>query len=396
MNAEVKKQNQQKWYVMCCRKAADVVDLINAYNLDPQVEALDRIDNFFVPATAIQRKPKPKFTTEDEYSDRDRAKIEAVEKNNTVRNALRNFVFLLIRPSGLEALRNQRWNAGNRHIYHYRDLNGDEVTATQAMMDRFIDACLEFGNKLEICTLSKDIKEGIKVKVRDGAFAGLDAEVVSLQYKADGLRFTIAVRLFADGNYAYVHDQKPEDVIVADNDSFVFNSDFIEGMENAILTILRRKIKHREDKEERANNDEQIRQYYRLHRAAIASETIAIKFDALMAICAAMLRIDSAKSRYIRNLKRRAKELRRQVSTLHPSPSTLHQESPSTLHPSPSTLHQESPSTLDNHRGLAYCLAALFFTTRDAAYRSELKKTVQDHLSNDDTLRRYVAILRQL
>ena len=337
MNAETKKKNELKWYVMRCRRADSIADLINAYNLDPEVEALDRIDNFFVPATAIQRKPKPKRTTEDEYSNRDRAKIEAAEKNNTIRNALRYYVFLLIRPSGLETLRNQRWNGGLRHIYHYRDSNGDEVTATKAMMDRFMDACLEFGNKLEICTLSKDIREGIKVKVRDGAFAGLDAEVVNLQYKADGLRFTIAVRLFADGNYALVHDQKPEDVIVSDNEAFVFNSDFIDRMENGILTILRRRIKHKEDKEERNSNDEQIRQYYRLHKAAIAAKPLAIKFDALMAICATLLQIPSARTRYTKLLKRRLKDLRRQESpsTHHPSPIT-HHPSPITHHPSPS------------------------------------------------------------
>ena len=324
MTPEKKKKNQLQWYVMRCRKAADVVNLINAYNLDPEVEALDRIDNFFVPATAIQRKPKPKRSTEDDYSDRDRAKIEAAEKNNTVRNALRYYVFLLIRPSGLETLRNQRWNGGERHIYHYRDSNGNEITATQAMMDRFMDACLEFGNKLEICTLTKDIHEGLMVKVRDGALAGLDAEVVNLQYKADGLRFTIAVRLFADGNYALVHDQKPEDVIVPDNESFVFNSDFIDRMENGILTILRRRIKHKEDKEERDSNNEQVLQYYRLHKAAIGDKHLAIKFDALMAICATLLQIPSARTRYTKLLKRRLKDLRRQDSSaLSPQPSAL-------------------------------------------------------------------------
>lgn len=362
-----KKKNVLEWYVMKCRKSADIAAEIDAYIADQNVRELDRIDNYFIPATVLQRKTSSMPSSPDGITEEERVRSDAAVRSNGIRNTLRSFVFLLVRPSGLTALESQRWNHADKRIYHYRNYNGKEVTASQKMMDRFIDACNEYGSKLEICTVRRKIEKGITVTVREGAFAGLEAEVVDIQYKAEGIRFTIAVKLFAKGNYAYVHDRREEDVIVSEKDSYVFNADFIDRMESSLLTILKRRIKHKESKQEKEDNDEQVRQYYRLHSASIGDNDLAVKFDSLMSICASMHKGSTARTKYLRILKNRIKDVRQ------------------------NRIEVKKPQTC-----LAYLLSALYFCTKDAEYRTELKEIVNEHLSADDIMRRYVAILRLL
>lgn len=367
MNDGRKKKNKLEWYVMKCRKSSDIAAEIETYRTDEDVAGLDRIENYFIPATVLQRKTVTKHPSDGNCSEEEKIKTEAAARSNGIRNTLRSFVFLLVRPSGLTALKSQAWNGGDKRLYHYRDYSGEEVVASQKMMDRFINACSEYGNRMEICTVHRPIEKGIRVVVREGAFAGLEAEVVDLQYKADGIRFTIAVNLFSKGNYAYVHDRKEEDVIVSEQDSYVFNSDFIDRIEDNLLTILKRRIKNKESENEKTDSDRQIRQYYWLRNASIRDKDLSVRFDSLMSVCASMLNSSSAKSKYTRILKRRIKEIR-----------------------------QGQLKVRNEQRCLAYLLSALFLSTKDAAYRTELKTLVNDYLPADDILRRHVAILRNM
>ena len=353
---------------MKCRMAADFAAAIPAYNRNPALREQDRIADCFIPAKTIERQPVAKLDDGARLAKVEMLRRETALRSNAIRNTLRNFVFLQIRPTGLAFLASEPWNDGYWRISHYRDHNGDEVTVAQKMMTRFIKACTELGSKLEICTVQDgEITQGLTVTVREGAFAGLEAEVVALQYKAEGLRFTIAVKLFSNGSVAYVHDCKPEDVIVSEKDSYVFNADFIDRIEDSLLNILKRRIKRKETPMEQVGNNRQIRSYFQLHNSSIDRKDLALRFDALMSICASMLRIGSAKAKYAKLLKRRLKEVR-----------------------------QQPAGDAGQTRSLAYLLSALFLSTKDPVYRDELKTVVQGQLTPDDILRRHLVILRWL
>ena len=367
MDPNRRKGNQLEWYVMRCRRSADIAPDIDAYMANKGVAAANRIEGVFIPAVVLQRMAVTKHSPDDDVSEAAMTNAEAARTANGIRSALRSFVFLLVRPSGLAALENLTWNRGRYRLFHYRDYSGQKVTARQDMMDRFVDACNDYGNKLEISTVNQQIRKGITVVVREGAFAGMEAEVVDLQYKADGVRFTIAVKLFAKGNYAYVHDRKVEDVMVKEKDAYVFNSDFIQRMEDSLLTIVKKRIKGKVTTSEMADSDKQLRQYYRLRHASISDEVLSVRFLSLMSICAAVLNNSTAKSRYIHLLKERIKDIRQQPLT-----------------------------SGHRHRSLAYLLSALYFCTKDAVYRTELKDIVRDHTPPSDVLRHHVAILRNM
>lgn len=356
---------------MKCRRAADIAANIEDYNGNPALREKDRIADFFIPAKAIERQDVAKCAKGQRQTVAENLRQDAAIHSNAIRNTLRNFVFLQIRPSGLAVLANEAWNGEAKRISHYRDHRGEEVTVAQKMMTRFMEACMEFGGKMEICTVQErqdcDITKGLTVTVREGAFAGLEAEVVALQYKADGLRFTIAVKLFSNGSYAYVHDRKPEDVIVPEKEAYLFNAGFIDRIEDCLLTIMKRRVKNKETQEEMEDNNHQLWAYYQLRNANIDKRDLALRFTALMSICASMLKISSEKAKYAKLLKRRMKEVRQQP------------------------IGYAAPN-----RALAYILSALFISTKDPIYRDELKTIVRNQLSPDDILQRHLIILRWL
>jgi len=345
MDIRRKQLNKLEWYVMGCRKADRVISHIDDFN--NHADDLRQVVDRFVPAVHFRK-------------DAD-SRPEEVR----MRNTLRRFVFLKVRPTGLDTLYQENWqrNRDNR-LYHYRDRDGQELTTTDSMMERFKDACVEYGAKFEICTLATDdrIVEGITVKVREGAFKGLDAEVIQVQHQGHAVRFTIAVKLFGN-SYAYIHDCQEQDVIISDSDTPVFSLRFVDQVEAFLLETLRQKVR---DKHLPDEVSQQLRSYYRLCNATFADDYLRDRFDALMSICASLLRNTSGKTRYNKRLKLRKKVLAEQQAT--PAMQT----------------------------SLAWHLIALFVSTHDANYRTELKSLVSSMTSPSESICHFLAVVRKL
>ena len=345
MDIRRKQQNKLEWYVMRCHKAEQADKNIDDFN---KIAAdLCQVADRFIPAIHFQK-------------DAD-SRPEEVKMGNV----LRRFVFLKVRPSGLDALDQENWQRSrDLRIYHYRDRDGHELTTTDSMMNRFKDACVEYGAKFEICTLpfTDEIIKGITVKVRDGAFKGLDAEVIEAHNQGNAVRFTIAVKLFGN-NYAYIHDCQKQDVIIADGDAPVFSLRFVDQVEAFLLETLRQKLREKHLPDEVT---EQLRDYYRLCNATFADDHLRDRFDALMSVCASLLRNASGKTRYNKRLKLRKKAL------------------------------ADQPATPAKQTSLAWLLIALFVSTRDADYRTELKSLVSSMTAPSDSICHFLTVIRKL
>lgn len=345
MDIRRKQLNKLEWYVMRCHRAEQADKNIDDFN--KTAADLCQVADRFIPAVHFQK-------------DAD-SRPEEVKMGNV----LRRFVFLKVRPSGLDALDQENWQRSrDLRIYHYRDRDGHELTTTDSMMNRFKDACVEYGAKFEICTLpsTDEIIKGITVKVRDGAFKGLDAEVIEVHNQGNAVRFTIAVKLFGN-NYAYIHDCQKQDVIIADGDAPVFSLRFVDQVEAFLLETLRQKLREKHLPDEVT---EQLRDYYRLCNATFADDHLRDRFDALMSVCASLLRNTSGKTRYNKRLKLRKKAL------------------------------ADQPATAATQTSLAWLLIALFVSTRDADYRTELKSLVSSMTAPSDSICHFLAVIRKL
>ena len=376
IDTAIRKENKPHWFVMSCRDAEKIEAYIDKYNANELVAPDDKVEDLFIPALAIRKRKLVRAVNDDpDFVDKRRPADEDI-KSNEMRSTLRHFVFLYTRPSAFDRLPNhlptQYWNMGHTFLHHYNDASGRAITVSPKMMNIFISGCLEYLEKFEIHSKETEITNGIEVTVREGAFKDFKAEVYNVHYKNDGIRFSIAIKFFANDKYIRIHDRRPEDVVLANQDSPVFSADFIDRIQSGLLDILHRRLDkaHYTDKA-KAADVHQLHQLYYLRHAIIDDPLRSIQLDALMSICASLLKNPVEKSKYNRILKQRLKDMRSQQS----SATML--------------------SSVTRKTAQAYLLTALYISTKDAKYRTELKPLVLQDLPHHAPLRTFLSLIRK-
>lgn len=343
INSEIRKEDRLCWFVMRCRETEKIEALIEEYNGDENVPSEKKIEDFFIPSLVISQRI--------------------------------NLVFLYVRPSAFDqregSFSTRYWNSGGTRLSFYNDGKGEAITVRPDMMSVFINGCLEYHERFEIGLRDNEIVDGIEVTVRRGAFKDFKAEVYDVRYRAHGVRFSIAIRFFANERYVHIHDLCPDDVQLEDRESPVFSDDFIDRVQTSLLEILRRRVNNKETEETREADRWQLRQLYNLRHAAIDDALHAAQFEALMSICVSLMGNSREKNKYNRIIKQRIKELR----TSSPS--------------------GEGRGVDDSMVAEAYLLTALYISTKDAEYRTELKTLVMQHLPGHKPLRAFLALVRK-
>jgi len=371
MNSRIRDINKLYWYVMRCHDAEEIEACIDQYNAREDVTENDKIDDFFIPLLAIRKRVVDRSRDIWE-NDVLRHQADENRKNNELRNTLRKFVFLHARPSVFDGqehhLPAQKWNIGLTRLYHYRDALGHEITIDDQKMNTFISGCLEYLEHFEIRTKDSRITEGLQVTVREGAFRNFKAEVCNIHYKGDGIRFSIAIRFFANDKYIYIHDRKPEDVMIDEQDAVLFSADFISRIQADILDILSRRVNKKETPKSIKDDGRHLRQLYYLRHAIIDDTLRSVQLDALMSICASLARNAHEKTKYNRVVKQRLK-----------------------------MLDQQFPN--DQTRLLtarAYLLTALCISTKDPEYRNQLKVIVRQQMPENQPLNKFFSLIKKM
>ena len=369
IDSAIRETNDLHWFVMKCQNAEKIEAFIDEYNASDLVAKDDKVEDLFIPSLAIKKRVLARTVKNDDPDFVDIRRGEDADlKSNEMRSTLLHFVFLYVRPSAFDRLPNhlstQYWNMGRTHLYHYNDNMGHAITVRPAMMNIFISGCLEYLEKFEIHSKDADISDGIQVTVREGAFKDFKAEVYNVHYKGNGIRFSIAIKFFSNDGYVHIHDRRPEDVVLSDQDFPVFSIDFIDRIERGILNVLRRRVRKKGSEEMNEADTRQLHQLYYLRHAIIDDTLRSVQLDALMSICVSLLKNKKEQSKYNRILKQRIKEVR------------------------------EWDPDRQQHTALAYLLTALYVSTKDAKYRTELKQIVLNHLSKHEGLREFLTLVR--
>ena len=369
IDSAIRKDNKLHWFVMKCQSAEKVEAYIDQYNADALVAADDKVEDLFIPSLAIKKRAVNRTANDATAPSDARRSIDDDVKNNEMRSVLRHFVFLYTRPSAFDRLDNhlstQYWNVGPTHLVHYNDGCRHAITVSPQKMNIFINGCLEYLERFEIHAKDAEISNGIEVTVRTGSFKDFKAEVYNVHYKADGIRFSIAIKFFANDRYIHIHNRRPEDVLLQDQESPVFSTDFIDRIQTALLSILRRRVNKKETTESRKADASQLRQLYYLRHAMIDDQFRSVQLDALMSVCASLMKNKQEKTKYNRIIKQRIKDIR------------------------------SREADKKQLTALAYLLTALFVSTKDARYRTELKQIVQNELPQHEALREFLSLVRR-
>jgi len=340
INSSILKSNEPCWFVMRCHDAKAMEALVDEYNADGEVSALDKVQDYFIPSLVIGQRT--------------------------------GLAFLFVRPSAFGRMGErhtlQDHSAGRLRLLFYNDNKGEAITVRPEMMRLFILGCLEYRERLEVHAKAADIAEGISVTVRRGAFKDYKAEVYDIRYRAGGIRFSVAIKFFANQGYVHIHDLGPEDVQLTDREMPLFSDDFLDRIQTTLLEILARQVNRKETAESRADDMRQLRQLYYLRHAVVDDPLRAAQFDALMSICASLMGNAQEKSKYNRIVKERLKGLRDGKENENPNENTIAE---------------------------AYLLTALYISTKDAEYRTRLKAIVMQQLPEHKALRAFLSLVRR-
>lgn len=337
INSEVRKANQPCWFVMRSRDVKKIDAFIDQYNADTEVLPENRVEEFFIPSLVVQQPI--------------------------------NLVFIYTRPSafdrGNDAIYSRYWGSGRTSLSFYTDSKGEAVTVRPQLMNVFINGCIEYYERITIHAKDGEITNGIEVTVRQGAFKDFNAEVYDVHYKANGVRFSVAIKFFANSQYIQIHDLCPDDVKLVSDDLPVFSDSLTERIQASILDIIRRRVYKKETKETQEADRQQLHQFYLLHTAVFDDLLLAAQFDSLMSICATLIGKRREVGKYNRKIKQRIKELGSQE------------------------INQEILTAK------AYLLIALYISTKDACYRNEVKAIVMQQLPTHKALREFLSLIRR-
>ena len=365
MNEELLKSNRQTWFVMLCHDTRQLESRIDEYNGSGIPDA-DRITDIFVPSKVIRRRKAGRYAGEPSDDGNDRGE-DREQASNSIREEMSEFVFLLARPSALRLLRRQYWNTGRCRLRHYYDKNGEEIFVREKRMQTFITACLEYREKFELRPDSSSLREGVVVTIRRGPLKNLPATIYNIRYKAGGIRFSMSVRFFGNGQDIKIHDRTPDDVL-APRDSIVFSDDFIGHIESRLLLMLSRRVNRKETGESRLRDRRQLDELRYFQYVTVDDTALSMRLDALMSVRASLSGDRGNKSKYNAIVRRHIGELR-------------------------PLMDDASPSACAS---LAYQLAALCISTGDPAYRGELKPLVRQHLQDHAPLRRFLSLIARM
>lgn len=336
----VHKENNPFWFVMRCRETEKLETLIEQYNADRETPPEDRVEEYFIPSLVVGQRV--------------------------------GIVFLYVRPSFFDRCNApaaaRYWKSGRVRLTFYRDGRGEAITVRPQLMKTFVNGCLEYLERLVVPARDAEIADGIEVTVRRGAFKDFKAEVYDVHYRANGICFSLAIKFFANDRYIHIHNLVPDDVKLAEQELPVFSDNLVDHLQTTLLDILRRRVYRKETDATRKADLRQLRQLYLLHHATIDDPLRAAIFDALMSICASLLGNSQEKGKYNRKIKQRLKEL---------------------------SCHDISGEEPARQEATAYLLTALYISTRDAAYRNELKTLVLQHLPNHKILREFLSLVRR-
>lgn len=338
INSAVRKKNKPCWFVMRCREKERIEAFIKEYNADREVPQEEKIEDYFIPSAVLHQHV--------------------------------GLAFLYVRPSAFDQRDNSSFfryrNAGKTRMFLYTDGKGEAITVRPEKMRVFINGCLEYLERFEVHAKDEEIVDGIEVTVRRGTFKDYKAEVYNVRSKACGIRFSIAIKFFANDRYVHIHDLSPEDVQLADKEVSLFDDDFIDRIQSTLLEVLGRRVNKKETAETREADARRMQQLYILRHAVIDDALRAAQFDALMSICASLMGNPQEKRKYNRIVKERLKGLE-------------------------NLTQNENEKTIAE----AYLLTALYISTKDAEYRTRLKEIVLRKLPEHKALRAFLSLIRK-
>ena len=251
-------------------------------------------------------------------------------------------------------------------LRHYRDTDGSKATVSDNMMQKFLEACLEYRDQLEITPSISSIESMDKVKIKSGPFAGCEATVQRVQQSHGTIHLQLTIQLLAGVMNIRMDNVDKRNITILNREAADdIRTDFIEYTQNHLLEILSHRVKRIDDTTINRRDADMLVRLYRYRYHHIKNESARYHFLALMLICAHLCRYENDEI-----------QLREQV--LHVL-EDMNRKS-------------ESKAATDTR---TYLWIALYISTHNPVYRNAAKQYVREHQPKSAKLRQFVALIRE-
>jgi len=277
-----------------------------------------------------------------------------------------NILFLKATKADIESLVNAPRNTVSRiRLRYYLDTDGQPATVSDKMMQDFLQACIEYGGRIEIAPPLSSIEVKDRVKIISGPFIGYEATVTGVKFSHGAIQLSLDIQLVSGVMTIRMCDVKKNEIQILNRESGdAIRADFIEYTQNHLLMILDHRVKRVKDDSVNRRDADMLTRLYRYRHYEIKNESARYHFLALMLICAHLCRYKADEAQLSQQAKSALDEINQR---------------------------SESKAATDMR---TYLWIALYISTDDPAYRDAAKQYVRDYQPKSVKLRQFVSLIR--
>jgi len=325
--------------------------------------------DFFIPFSDLKNRPvEPQKAPDDEYK-----AYDAMLDERALRNDLHHFIFIREPKEVVQQILYASWCKVLRNrLYAYRDDNGFPIEISNAEMERFKTVIKRYDFQIVNGEASDEVHEGDPVTIISGPMEGSEGRVKEIRERGGQVTLTVEFSMFQNKMHIAVAGINITDVRLNASDAQQLLQDpVIVHFEDELIELFchlhGKKGSHELNKEDR----KRLKFLYQYSDIVFEdSEDNLAKFEALMLICAYLMKDKEA-------VKQR---LRRVESLLHLPSDVLYQKSEGLL-----------PTELS-----CYLVIALFIVSHKPELRKKAKAWRQAHPDCSLSIRRFLSIAKQI
>lgn len=348
-------RSQKHWYVMLHFEPEEIERKLQQENAQ-RGQRGSMLLEYFVPYTFLPRAVPDKYAKDAEQQASD------ARQANSLRQALRRFLFIRAGSREIVSLVHRDWNRESRlHLFFYNTRSGEHITMPDEKMRQFITLCCESLQRFDFGPPITDIDSCDTVVIKNGPLKDAEAKVIGVQHTASGVSLTLGLPFFCGEKTLVLENTSLDDVHLPRTVESLLNDRFIDNVENALLTVLHHRLRPSAPPVGEEPEEQLLNRIFHYSYVRMPDLPSYLRFRALMLVCAT-LRLDV--------------ESRRHIAT----------ELSSQLEGNPSVTAADQ----------AFIQAALYVATGAAACRSAAKAYWQAHREDGGPVCRIMPIVTRL
>ena len=284
--------------------------------------------------------------------------------NNSLRNYLRYFIFIKATRSYLGQLLHEEWNLNSLYRLSFRySHSGQPLHMDEDEMQQLMGIVAEYKFKFGLREFNEETMTPIKVRMKNEQFKDKIGSVLEIVNDGKGIHLTVGIPAFNNELIMQVSDIATDEVdIIGGGIDNILEPYLIRSVEENLIQILRRRVRHQADAETRAQDKKRLDTYSDIFTVVSFKDKAHAAHLLALHLLNACLRGDTNLRKVL------AKRIEQTMG------------------------NTEEPQSDEE----AFSLAILFVATRKGIYRKAVKDYVREHQTTLKPLLALMPVLKEI